>query len=169
MPKKERPSQEAGRWNHILDWSSARENTKKPKKNKQKRASQFVLSVVMIRGEDGGTSWWMEVFVPVDLFTATSYWNSLKQPESLRERSQEADPTPRIQMEISVCAFFPRAGPTPRKTSHLWNLWLFLSALLGLDPVLGGESWTLHRRWIQSPDTVGSDGQKCTSGSAGRG
>lgn len=92
--------------------------------------------------------------------------------ECLWECSQEADPTSLIQMEILVCAFFPSAGPTPRKTSHLWNLWLFLSVLLGLDLVLGGESWTLHRRWIQSPDTVGSDwlyGQKCTSGSAGRG
>lgn len=158
MPKNERPSQEAGReirvkrTNHILDWSSASENTK----NQAETCEPVCFKCRDDKRRRRGTPWWMEVFVPVDFFMAASY-GPLKQPECLWERSQEADPTPRIQMEISVCAFFPSAGPTPRKTSHLWNLWLFLSVLLGLDPVLGGESWTSHRRWIQSPDTVGSD------------
>lgn len=46
---------------------------------------------------------------------------SLRQWERLWEWSKETDPTSQIQMEISVCAFFPSHDPTPRKTSHLWN------------------------------------------------
>lgn len=104
------------------DWSSASERWLKLRCEP--------VSLVMIRGGDGGTPWWME---------ATSY-GPLKRPECLWERSQEADPTSQIQMEISVCAFFPCAGPTPRKTSHLWNLWLFLSILLGSDPIWEGRA-----------------------------
>lgn len=89
-------------------------------RNTQKSVRHFVLSVVMIWLGDGRMLWWMEVLVPADLFTAPSY-GALRQRGRLWECSQEPDPTSQIQMEISVCAFFPSHDPTPRKTSHLWN------------------------------------------------
>lgn len=108
-----------------LEWSTLIKSWTKAQpvnigRNTQKSVRQFVLSVVMIWLGDGGMLWWMEVFVPVDLFTAPSY-GAMKQWGCLWECSQEPDPTSQIQMEISVCAFFPSHDPTPRKTSHLWN------------------------------------------------
>lgn len=106
------------KWRLIKWWTEARPVN--IGKSTQRRGRQFVLSVGMIRGGDGGILWWMEVFVPADLFAALLS-GALKQRERLCECSQEADPTSQIQMEISVCAFFPGHDPTPRKISHLWN------------------------------------------------
>lgn len=169
MPKKkERPSQEAGResgvrrTNHILDWSSASEN----RRNRAEKCASVCFKCRDDKRRRRGTSWWMEVFVPVDLFTATSY-GPLKQPERLWERSQEAGPTPtNPNGNLGLCFLSQRWSNTQEDLPSVKPLTLSFS-----PSGLGSGSGRAELDFTQKVDSV----PRCSrfrldqTGSAGRG
>lgn len=101
------------------------------------QANLFEVETITGGDRRSNTSCWMDLFVPVDLFTAAAcgakkWWMKTSVRPLTGSTSNLTYP-----YGNSSC---PSAGPTPRKTSHMWNRWLnLLGSTRGSDPVLGGK------------------------------